>query len=155
MFGFFFWKNNYNFSEKTPKQQILSRNFYSSRKAKKFWITIPLVLDNRCFSSIPTIVGVRFLTFYYRDIAMIVKKWSFGNFSIKTKQPLEFCNESTATPCPWSWTFDRTLIRVYLIRLKSHPKLWKRPKSRPRTVPATDFKIVFRVAPNYPKRLFN
>ena len=44
-----------------------------------------------------------FLTFYYRDVEMIVKKGSFGNFAIKTKRLLEsveFCNESTATPCP-------------------------------------------------------
>ena len=86
---------------------------------------------------------------------MIVKKGSFGNFAIKTKRPLEFCTESTATPCPCSSTFDRTLIRVYLMRLKSHPKLWRRPKFRPKTAPGTDVEIVFRVAPNNPKRLFS
>ena len=38
---------------------------------------------------------------------------------------------------------------------KNSTKTVETTKVSPKTVPVTDFEIVFRVAPNYPKRLFN
>ena len=76
-------------SNNCSKEHILPRNFYSLRKAKNFWITVPFVLNFERFSgSLTTIFGgcvIHILIPRYCDNC---QEKSPTNFGIKTKCPI-------------------------------------------------------------------